>query len=440
MTILMKNPKRLEDTPTAEIIARAFDAKILQLRQGDVYYGGCTKVADSPEHLVGILDDDPDFLDQLYLASQRLDEQFDHAENHPSALPLPGQKNSAGGMALGAIAPQLAEAAAGSCKNTDNTAPESSLPEKEPVEEITARPDEELVLFLASPEGKEARAALQKDVNAVQLAVRTEVSAEQELPSIENFRREHLAPLVEQLKMLETQEGSLRARAAGYSSARSEADRLLCSAGDFPHLAAVLEQRFDKLEDPSPKLTRVEGKIKAVKDAISGVQAEEETLRQRWANLQKQADTITSDHPTILLAAAVEQALSSRRSSDLSRLMGLIGSQSNRTVIKLAERSDLGLEGIKAIRLAVSSRKWVHAITPVARKLAAEIAQKGAFEGKRLPGNARTIILRAEHILVLDQTDSECARIHVGPDGIGRWSKGQPGRPWRVKKEDTWIL
>ena len=459
--------KTLEETRTADLIEQALEMGVLQLRDHGVYYGGCTRVADSLELLEEILDEDPDFLEQLHLACQPLGGELEE-DFLPEALWV---NDRAEGVSLGAFFPELSAVAESddelekpveapaADEPPDHEKPvEASTPDEpdggeKPVEaptldepEAAEKPvddpavDAGLVSFLASPEGAEARAGLQTDAEVLRLAAQEETLSGEDIPTIGEFRKKHRDPLQKQISALTSQCAALQAKTSRVQLVRSRMQENLRQAQGNHHLEAALRKQLNLLVDPAPELARLEQRLHTLRGKAAAYQAEEDALAARWAEIDARVEAEIAAHPTLQLFAAVAQALAERRQADLTRLMRLIGEQSNQTLLALANQSDLGADEMQVIRTALSSRAWIQSITPAARTLAAEVAASRAYQGQQLPAKAHTLILRAEHILVLDRENKECARIHVGPDGIGRWSKGQPGRPWSVKKEDTWKL
>lgn len=412
----------LEETTTKDLAARALEMGVIQLRDSGVYYGGCSKVANNLKQLIEGLDDDPDFLEQLFLASQQLgspqeaffllEAQWTRENNH--------------GVPLGAYFPDL--------KTEESREEENCEPETQTIED-------DLVNFLASPEGAEVRKGLEADAEAVRSSARKEFLEEGHLSSLEDFIQEHKQPLAAELQRLTEQRDRLQLSRNQYQEALRQMQEHLRKSKGHPHMEAAFRRQIALMDDPGAELARVEAAREAVQNQLAACQAEEAALRASWEEIHSRAAAKIAAHPTIQLLLAVEGALAARRSADLARLLGQIGNQSSQTIVEQANRLDLGAEGGETINTALSSRNWVGKITPSARELAASIAVAKVFDGCKLPDMAQTIILRAENILILNHQNKEIGRIKVWPDGRGRWSKGQPGRPWKVRVgSDCWQL
>ena len=327
-------------------------------------------------------------------------------------------------------------------------------------------PQTDMVAYLASNEGAEARDKLAQEQTNKAEKMRARAEAEAGVPAAVDKAKEMMASLEENQKKVESLayevkriNTSLRKNIKAQGEAQDKVDRFQAFAvhaeesGSLTLKDEFLRQAKDAERNLFAKQSKVERSQDQLVAAQNNLAETQELCASEQVAIKLAADEIIATareranqiftaykDPAIDLLYLVNEQLQARREETLSDLMFQMRHQSANQVIAQAEKLDLGEEHMAQLRQILRDRgTWIKAVTPEAREFAQLLSRREA-EGARVNRRGHAVILRSDKVIVVDKDGYELQRWVIGPDGNDYRDKGQPGRRWKLGSKDIWIV
>jgi hypothetical protein len=278
------------------------------------------------------------------------------------------------------------------------------------------------------------------------LPIRLEVDLQSRVAAAERQQRQAQNELANLAKQITITKNAIPA-AKNISAALAESlEQELCKTQTLHAEAAKSAHEASRRLDTVREQTK-----EAIEEAEASRAKTIERAQADYAQAKTKFEELRSAYcdPQAELLCAVEAAIEERRRRDFHRLMGLLGDQSRADLLAEAASLDLGPSYTRQLEIALRERgSWVRAITPRGRELASELAKKRSLPviepatGRdidfHLPDRTKFILLRAEHIIGLNQEGAEVSRITLSPEGLP-YKARQQTRTWRIGRKDVWV-